>query len=206
MKTTVTGIVFVCWLFVCWLAGSSSAWAIECMSAAGNPKSGYYAWREIDGRKCWFKKTGAMPPKSELHWPAKTQEQLHATIPAEASEETTMALAAPPREPAARSAGRSAAVAAPPPEDDATDEAEPRRESPAPQFAFKTIRVRPAAAAAVRLGDGQVDLMNGASVSAVPVIPPSRLPVIASPRPKPAAPASAAAASADPFEARFSGQ
>ena len=200
MKTTVTGILFVCWLFVCWLAGSSSAWAIECMSAAGNPKSGYYAWREIDGRKCWFKKTGAMPPKSELHWPAKTQEQ-HATIPAEASEETTIALAAPPREPVARSAARRTAVATPPPEDDATDEAEPRRASPAPQFAFKTIRVRPAVAAPVRLGDGQVDLMNGASVSAVPVIPPSRLPVIAPPRPKPAA-----SASADPFEARFTGQ
>lgn len=206
MKTTVTGILFVCWLFVCWLAGSSSAWAIECMSAAGNPKSGYYAWREIDGRKCWFKKTGAMPPKSELHWPAKTQEQARSTMPAEASEETTVAVVAPAKEPAARSAGRSAAVAAPPPEDDATDEAEPKMASPAPQFAFKTIRVRPAVAAPVRLGDGQVDLMNSASVSAVPVIPPSHQPVIAPPRPKPAAPASAVSASADPFEARFTGQ
>lgn len=59
-------------IVLCCLAGSS-AWATECMNSAGDPKTGWYAWREIDGRKCWFKKTGAMPPKSQLHWPAKAE-------------------------------------------------------------------------------------------------------------------------------------
>ena len=58
---------------------------------------------------------------------------------------------------------------------------------------FKTIRVRPATQAPIRLGNGQVDLMNGASVSAVQVIGAARQ------KPSSSAPA-------DAFEARFKGQ
>jgi hypothetical protein len=50
-----------------------SARAIECLSA---PKSGsgWWSWREIDGRKCWYKKVGAVPPKSECFWPEQAKE------------------------------------------------------------------------------------------------------------------------------------
>jgi FAD/FMN-containing dehydrogenase len=40
---------------------------ILCRDTAG--ESGvHWSWREIDGRHCWFKSRGAMPPKSELRW------------------------------------------------------------------------------------------------------------------------------------------
>jgi hypothetical protein len=187
-------LVLIIFSLCCWL-GSSSAWAIECMSAAGDPKSGYYAWREIDGRKCWFKKTGAMPPKSELHWPAKSQEQARSRVRSETSEEPTVAAAVPPRPSTTESAERPAPVAVPPMDAESTDQPQSKTASPPPQF-FKTIRVRPAREALVRLGNGQVDLMDSASVSAVQVLAPARH--------KPAT--AAAAAPADPFTARFSGQ
>jgi hypothetical protein len=176
MKSIVVILLFCCCLVSCCLVcclGSSSAWAIDCLSAAGNPKTGWYAWREIDGRKCWFRKTGAMPEKSELHWPAKVQEETRSGPPSSPSPERTVAVAVPP-----------------PPEADSTDKPESKAAAP-PQF-FKTIRVRPATEAPIRLGNGQVDLMNGASVSAVPII--------GSARQKPADPAPG-----DPFAARFAG-
>jgi hypothetical protein len=177
-------------LFACCCLGSSSALAIECQSAAGNPKTGWYAWREIEGRKCWFKKTGAMPAKSELHWPAKVQEQARSREPNSPPQERSVAVAVSPKEPASSLAERTVAVAVPPPQADPTEEPESNA-APPPQF-FKTIRVRPAMEAPVRLGNGQVDLMNSASVSAVPAIGPARQ-----------NPPSRVAA--DPFEARFNG-
>jgi hypothetical protein len=53
---------------------TSSAQAIECLSAPNQSGSGWWSWREIDGRKCWYRKVGAVPPKSEFSWPkdAKT--------------------------------------------------------------------------------------------------------------------------------------
>jgi hypothetical protein len=40
---------------------------ILCRDTAG--ESGvHWSWREIDGRHCWFKSRGAMPPKSEFRW------------------------------------------------------------------------------------------------------------------------------------------
>jgi hypothetical protein len=41
---------------------------ILCRDKAGNESGAYWSWREIDGRRCWFKRHGAMPPKSELRW------------------------------------------------------------------------------------------------------------------------------------------
>ena len=60
-------------LLVCCCVATSSAQAIECL---GTPKSesGWWAWREIDGRKCWYKKVGAVPPKSEFVWPEHARE------------------------------------------------------------------------------------------------------------------------------------
>src|SRR6516162_4774309 len=61
-------------LLFCYCVASSSAQAIECLSAPNRSGSGWWSWREIDGRKCWFKKVGAMPPKSEFRWPQGAKE------------------------------------------------------------------------------------------------------------------------------------
>jgi hypothetical protein len=52
---------------------------ILCRDTAGEAGV-HWSWREIDGRRCWFKSHGAMPPKSELLWEkpqarAKTKEE-----------------------------------------------------------------------------------------------------------------------------------
>jgi hypothetical protein len=139
MKSVVAIVVVCCCL------GSSSAWAIDCRSAPGDPKTGWYSWREIDGRKCWFAKTGAMPAKSQLHWPARVGQEARSIEPASPSQERT--------EP----------EAAAPPQADTTNRPEPKPPT-LPQF--KTARVKPATGASLRLGNG-LDLMNGASLSAM---------------------------------------
>jgi hypothetical protein len=55
-------------VLVCCCVAASSAQAIDCLSAPKS-ESGWWSWREIDGRKCWYKKVGAVPPKSEFVWP-----------------------------------------------------------------------------------------------------------------------------------------
>jgi hypothetical protein len=174
---TVALIPVVC----CWLAGSS-AWAIDCMSAPGDPKTGWYAWREIEGRRCWFKKTGGMPPKSQLHWVAKAERE----PPAREREGEP---ASPPPE---RPAPVAVPMAVPPAE---ADTAKPQPKAPTAQF--RTVRVRPATAASVRPGNGQVsdqiDLLNGTTLSSMPAL--------GSARQKPAR-----VAPADAFDARFKGQ
>ena len=158
-------------LFVCaYCLSSSSAWAIDCLDAPGDPKTGWYSWREIDGRKCWFQKTGAMPPKSQFHWPAKVgQEALSAETGSPSEERTELEV-----------------VALPPA--DKTN----RRESKPPTLPqFKTVRVRPATGASLRLENG-LDLMNGASLSAMQPLGAARRP--------------ASLAPAEPFDARFTGR
>jgi hypothetical protein len=92
MKRFVQLIIFV----GCCIVGSS-AWAIDCLSAPGISTTGWYSWREIEGRKCWFKKIGVMPPKSQLHW-VNTREEAHPIKPAAPAKYTTdSAAAAPPR-------------------------------------------------------------------------------------------------------------
>lgn len=150
-------------ILVCCCLDSSSAWAIDCLSAPGDPKSGWYSWREIEGRRCWFKKTGAMPTKSQLEWPAKLKQEVGSIEPA---------------------------LAVPPPRADTTNRPEPEPQT-LPQF--QRVRVRPATGASLRLGNGQVNLLNGASLSTMHAL--------GSARQKPAN-----LAPADPFSARFYGQ
>ncbi len=47
-----------------------SAHAIECQLSKGT-HGNHWAWREIDGRPCWYEGQPGMA-KSELHWPAPT--------------------------------------------------------------------------------------------------------------------------------------
>jgi hypothetical protein len=165
MKTVVV-LMFVC----SYCLGSSSAWAIDCLSAPGDPKTGWYSWREIDGRKCWFQKTGAMPPKSQFRWPAKARQEARSVEPASPSKERA----------------EPVVVALPPA--DTTNRPEPKPPT-LPQF--KTVRVRPATGASLRLENG-LDLMNGASLSAMQPLGAARRP--------------ASLAPAEPFDARFTGR
>ena len=84
---TVNRVNAVIVVLACCCAGSTSAWAIDCLSNPGDPKTGYYSWRDIDGRKCWFKKTGAIPAKSQLQWPAKSKQEARSVEPASPSNE-----------------------------------------------------------------------------------------------------------------------
>jgi hypothetical protein len=157
---------------------SVPAWAvIDCMSAPGEPKAGArYFWREIDGRKCWFLKTGDIPPKSQLRWPAKGRNEAR-PIPASTPVEKRRSVAVepqsfepPPVEPAAV-----------PPAGETASRPEPVAQS---QLRFKTARVRPVTLQSLNLGHG-LDLMSGTSLTAN--TPPSLAP-------------------ADPFHARFTGR
>jgi hypothetical protein len=128
---------------LCCLMGSAPALAIDCMSAPGDPKSGWYSWREIDGRKCWFLRTGTMPAKSQLRWAALPAAKVRSVEPVAAAAEDTAPVAEPP----------------------ATSAASGQAEGePASQLRFRIARVRPAAAPRLQLGHG-LDLMSGASLT-----------------------------------------
>jgi hypothetical protein len=134
-------------IILCCCLGSPSAWAIDCASAPGDAKTGWYSWREIDGRRCWFlKKAGAMPPKSQLHWPAKARQDARATEPPSPSKERTEPVAA----------AEAAATKVPEP----VPSALPR---------FKTVRVKPAPDVSLRLGNG-LDLMNDANLTTLQAV------------------------------------
>ena len=157
-------------IVLCSFAGRM-AWAIECMDKPGDPKSGWYAWREIDGRRCWFKKTGGMPAKSELHWPAKVEREPPPAQASPAPQKTTAVVARPPEQ--------TQAINPPP--------------NPAPVSHVTTLQVKPTVNGALPVGNGQIDLMSGASLSRAEPFGSGRQ---SAPRLSPA----------DPFGARFTGK
>ena len=58
-------------------SGVANAKAMECSVARPSNAQGYWSWRLIDGRKCWYAgKT--MISKSLLQWPAKASVQAKA--------------------------------------------------------------------------------------------------------------------------------
>ena len=61
-------------LLVCCSVPARLAGAIECLSAPKQSEPGWWSWREIDGRKCWYKKIGAVPSKLEFVWPEHARE------------------------------------------------------------------------------------------------------------------------------------
>lgn len=140
-RVSIVGIALACCCFA-----NSAAWAIDCQSAAGDPKTGWYSWREIDGRKCWFKKTGAMPAKSQLQWPEKAPQEARLT------------------EPSRTSSKRAEPAPAMPPDAELETTPEPGATEP---LRFKTARVKPATGFPLRPGVGP-DLMDGTSLSAKP--------------------------------------
>jgi hypothetical protein len=62
------------------VATINSAQALECQIAAQS-RGAHWAWRLIDGRKCWYKGASGMD-KAVLHWPTRDEsiDQLTATL------------------------------------------------------------------------------------------------------------------------------
>jgi hypothetical protein len=77
MKTQILLIFFAACIAALMPTGGANAKAVECSVARPSHPQGYWSWRLIDGRKCWYPgKT--MISKSLLQWPAKVSVQAKA--------------------------------------------------------------------------------------------------------------------------------
>jgi hypothetical protein len=77
MKTQILLVFFAACIAALMPTGGANAKAVECSVARGSHTQGYWSWRLIDGRKCWYPgKT--MISKSQLQWPAKVSVQAKA--------------------------------------------------------------------------------------------------------------------------------
>jgi len=77
MKTQILLIFFAACIAALMPTGGANAKAVECSAARPSNAEGYWSWRLIDGRKCWYLgKT--MISKSLLQWPAKVSVQAKA--------------------------------------------------------------------------------------------------------------------------------
>jgi hypothetical protein len=77
MKTQILLIFFAACIAALMPTGVANAKAMECSVARPSSAQGYWSWRLIDGRKCWYAgKT--MVSKSLLQWPAKASVQAKA--------------------------------------------------------------------------------------------------------------------------------
>ena len=77
MKTQILLVFFAACIAALMPTGVANAKAVECNVARPSSAHGYWSWRQIDGRKCWYAgKT--MISKSLLQWPAKASVQAKA--------------------------------------------------------------------------------------------------------------------------------
>ena len=77
MKTQILLVFFAACIAALMPTGGANAKAVECSVARPSHPQGYWSWRLIDGRKCWYLgKT--MISKSLLQWPAKVSAQAKA--------------------------------------------------------------------------------------------------------------------------------
>jgi hypothetical protein len=77
MKTQILLVFFAACIAALMPTGGANAKAVECSAARPSNAQGYWSWRLIDGRKCWYLgKT--MISKSLLQWPAKVSVQAKA--------------------------------------------------------------------------------------------------------------------------------
>ena len=77
MKTQILLVFFAACIAALVPTGVANAKAMECSVARPSSAQGYWSWRLIDGRKCWYAgKT--MISKSLLQWPAKASVQAKA--------------------------------------------------------------------------------------------------------------------------------
>ena len=74
MKTQILLIFFAACIAVLMPSGGANAKSVECSVVRPSNGHGYWSWRLINGRKCWYAgKT--MISKSLLQWPVKTSVQ-----------------------------------------------------------------------------------------------------------------------------------
>ena len=77
MKTQILLVLSAACIAALMSTGAANAKAMECSVARPSNATGYWSWRLIDGRKCWYAgKT--MISKSLLQWPAKAPVQAKA--------------------------------------------------------------------------------------------------------------------------------
>ena len=77
MKTQILSVLLVACMAALAPVGAANAKAMECSVGRPSNATGYWSWRLIDGRKCWYAgKT--MISKSLLQWPAKASVQAKA--------------------------------------------------------------------------------------------------------------------------------
>ena len=77
MKTQILLIFFAASIAVLMPSGGANAKSVDCSVVRPSNGHGYWSWRLIDGRKCWYAgKT--MISKSLLQWPVKTSVQAKA--------------------------------------------------------------------------------------------------------------------------------
>jgi hypothetical protein len=77
MKTQILLVFFAACIAALVPTGGANAKAVECSVARPSHPQGYWSWRLIDGRKCWYPGT-TMISKSLLQWPAKVSVQAKA--------------------------------------------------------------------------------------------------------------------------------
>ena len=77
MKTQILLVFFAACIAVLLPTGGAHAKGVDCSVARPSNGHGYWSWRLIDGRKCWYAgKT--MISKSMLRWPPKASMQAKA--------------------------------------------------------------------------------------------------------------------------------
>ena len=77
MKARILLVFFAACVAALMPIGVANAKAMECSVARPSSAQGYWSWRLIDGRKCWYAgKT--MISKSLLQWPSKASVQAKA--------------------------------------------------------------------------------------------------------------------------------
>jgi len=77
MKTQIQLVFFAACIAALMPTGEANAKAMDCSAARPSSAQGYWSWRLIDGRKCWYAgKT--MVSKSLLQWPTKASVQAKA--------------------------------------------------------------------------------------------------------------------------------
>ena len=77
MKTQILLVFFAACIAALVPTGGANAKAVECSVARPSHPQGYWSWRLIDGRKCWYLGKTTIS-KSLLQWPAKVSVQAKA--------------------------------------------------------------------------------------------------------------------------------
>ena len=77
MKTQILLVFFAACIAALMPTGVANAKAMECSVARPSSAQGYWSWRLIDGRKCWYAGKTVIS-KSLLKWPAAAPAQAKA--------------------------------------------------------------------------------------------------------------------------------